>query len=288
MSSAVSNLANPTLDLPSSLSKLPPFPRVALRALNALSSEDLPAKAIEDVIASDVVFASSALHCANSALFALPSRVVTLRHAIVVLGRERLRCLILTTALQSFVKAPLRSKDFRSWWHHSLATALLSEAFAKVSREDCPEAYMAGLLHDVGRLGLILQLSRENWRAFLRSAEAPTRANMTILEIERDVFGIDHCAIGVRLLSEWGLPAELVEAARLHHETDFANSRTSSILVAGACEMSSAIGFEALKYPRRRPVADFAPLFPTGARPLLSSDPDKLRVAINEKIQTLA
>jgi putative nucleotidyltransferase with HDIG domain len=210
-----------------------------------------------------------------------------LRHAIVVLGSDRLRCLILTTALQSFSKAPLRSKDFRAWWHHSLATALLSEAFAKVSRQDCPEAYMSGLLHDVGRLALILQVSRDRWRSFVRSAEAPSRAGMSILDVERELFGVDHCTIGERLLREWGLPEELVDAARLHHSIDGACLTNPTLIVAAACEMSSALGFEALQYPRTRTIADLVPLLPAHARPLLATDPEKLRAAVKDKIMSL-
>jgi HD-like signal output (HDOD) protein len=276
-----------SLDLPLSLTEMPPFPRVALRALKALSAEDVPARALESLIRSDVVFASGVLHCANSALFGLTSRVLTLHHAIVVLGSDRLRCLILTTALRSFAKAPLRSKEFHAWWHHSLATALLSEALAKASVQNCPEAYMAGLLHDVGRLPFVLHLSRDGWRSFLRSAEAPSRAGKTILEVEAELFGIDHCAIGERLLVEWGMPNELIHAARLHHEPQSSAQTDSSLLVAAACKMASAAGFAAINYPCPESIDSLIPIMPAAARPMLATDPGRLRQAIDEKIHSL-
>lgn len=280
-------LVSPTIDLPVSLSKLPPFPRVALRVLKALSDEDTPIKAIEDLIASDVVFASSALHCANSALFGLSARVLTVRHAIVVLGRDRLRSLILTTALQSFAKAPLRSKEFRAWWRHSLATALLSEALAYASHLNCPEAYMAGLLHDVGRLALILQLSRENWRLFERTVEGQSSTGKSILEIEREIFSVDHCQLGERLLVEWGMPQELIHPARHHHDPAAAASSNPALYTAVSCEISSQLGFASFNYPRSIAVADLLPLLPDDTRPMLATDPEKLRDALETKIRSL-
>jgi HD-like signal output (HDOD) protein len=146
---------------------------------------------------------------------------------------------------------------------------------------------MAGLLHDVGRLAFVLHLSRDGWRAFLRSAEAPSRAGRTILEVESEIFGIDHCAIGERLLVEWGMPDELIHAARLHHEPQAPTHNGSSLLVAAACQMASAAGFAALNYPRPESIASLIPLMPADARPMLATDPVKLRQAIEEKIQSL-
>lgn len=275
------------IHLPASLSKLPPFPRIALRALKELSKDDLSVSKLQELLASDVVFASSALHCANSALFGLMSRVVTLHHAIVVLGRDRLRCLILTTALRSFSNAPLRSKDFRAWWHHSLATAILSEALASASGNDCPEAYMAGLLHDVGRLGMILQLSREQWRAFERMTGASSRAGRSILEMEREIFGTDHCAIGQRLLQDWGIPQELIQAAAVHHEPQAASGSRSALFVAASCAMASRAGFAALNYLRSGVLEELAPLMPVEARPMLAADPENLHAALELKIKSI-
>lgn len=280
-------LTETNIELPPSLVKLPPFPRVALQVLKALSHEGSSVQDIEKIIATDAVFASSCLHCANSALFALPQRVLTLRHAIVVLGRDKLRCIVLTTALQSFAKAPLGSKIFRDWWRHSLATALLSEALAKASNSDCPGAYMGGLLHDVGRLWLIVQVKRETWKSFVSMADAASRAGNSILELEREILGVDHCTLGQRMLAEWGIPEELIFAARHHHEPEMAVRREEAMFVAAACELASRVGFAALKYRRSHTLDDLTRLLPEETAPLLQSDPEKLREALEAKIQSL-
>ncbi|MBL8173757.1 MAG: HDOD domain-containing protein [Bryobacterales bacterium] len=285
---AMTQTFNSGIEVPATLGKLPPFPLVALQALKALSSESNSAHGIEKLIAADVVFASSTLHCANSALFHLPQRVLTLRHAIVVLGRERLRCIILTVALQSFARAPLGSKMFRQWWRHSLATAILSEALAKASDWDTSGAYMGGLLHDIGRLGLIVQFPRERWKQFVAMAEAPTRAGMGILEIEREILGMDHAALGAAMLREWGIPQELIVAARHHHEPEVAARHAPAMFVAAACEMASRLGFVALKYPRRTTMEELISCLPEETAALLASDEEKLREAVETKIQSLA
>ncbi|MBS1827901.1 MAG: HDOD domain-containing protein [Acidobacteria bacterium] len=275
------------IEFPPSLGKLPPFPAVALQALKALSNDAATAPQIERLISTDAVFASSTLHCANSALFALPKRVLTLRHAIVVLGRDRLRCIVLTSALRSFASAPLASKQFKDWWRHSLATAVLSEALAKASRSNCSGAYIAGLLHDVGRLGLIVRLTREQWRSFVGMAEAPRRAGMSIVEMEQEIFGLDHCELGARMTAEWGLPEELTFAARYHHDPEAAASDEAALFAAASCEITSQLGFAALKYPRLRTIADLTALMPEPAAPLIESDPEKLRDALETKLQSL-
>ncbi len=272
-------------ELPPSLRKLPPFPAVALKAMRVLARDDAETREIEEVVASDTVFAADLLCCANSALFGLAAQVKTLTHAIMIVGRDRLKGLILTTALRSFVKAPLRSSRYRAWWNHSLGTALLSEAFAAAGGFRCPEAYAAGLLHDIGSLGLLMGAPESKYREFQRSVE--NRFTPT-LAAERERWNTDHCELGGALLEEWGFPEDIVTAARRHRESVVWHGPVPLSFACLSCLLSESLGFEAVKRRRSWPVAVVPEDVPAKVRDLVPPDREPLRQALHERIQAIS
>jgi putative nucleotidyltransferase with HDIG domain len=255
--------------------------------MEALSNDEIETSAVEGILASDAVFTADILFCANSALFGLITPVTNLRRAIVHLGRDRLRNVVLTTALRSFAKAPLRSPYYRSWWRHSLATAVLSDALGAAASFRSPATYAAGLLHDIGRLGLLMIVSERDYRRYAQSA-ANGRQSHT--ECERAFFGRTHCEIGGQLLKEWKMPREIVDAAEGHHDAalpeDWERVETRS-LVRVACEMARLLDFEALKHSEGRTVQDVLESLPERLRLPLSGDSEALKTALNKRISSL-
>jgi HD-like signal output (HDOD) protein len=230
------------------LKELPPFPSAALKAMELLAKEDTPTKAIEDVIRMDAVFAGELLNFANSPLFGCVQRVAHLRHAMLLVGREKLRGLILTAALRTVLKgAPLDRDLFRTWWRHSLAAGLLSEGLAAACSVYCPQAYAAGLLHDIGRLGLMINVSLKDYLSFLKELEV---TDEPVLDVERTHFGLHHCDVAAYLGSGWQLPEDVLGVGRTHHDARTFALELSSF-VQEACRMASALGFAAV--PRRDP-----------------------------------
>ncbi|MFN0167596.1 MAG: HDOD domain-containing protein [Bryobacteraceae bacterium] len=272
-------------ELPPSLRKLPPLPSVALKAMRVLAREEADTREIEEVVSSDTVFAADLLCCANSALFGLPAQVKTLRHAIMIVGRERLKGLILTTALRSFVKAPLRSSRYRSWWNHSLGTAMLSEAFVVAGGFHCPEAYTAGLLHDIGSVGLLMGVPEGEYREFQRAVE--NRFSPTI-EAERERWNTDHCELGGMLLEEWGFPEEIVSAARRHRGQEVWHGAEPLSFTHLSCMLSESLGFEAVKRRRSWPVIAIPDDVPRQVRDLVAPDRESLRRALHKRVQAMS
>lgn len=258
------------------LKDLPPFPSAAVKAMELLAKEDATTRAIAEVVRMDAVFAAELLNFANSPLFGCTQRVVNLKHAMVLVGRERLRGLILTAALRTVLKgAPLDRELYRTWWRHSLATGLLSEGLAAACSVYCPQAYAAGLLHDMGRLGLMINVSQRDYLSFLRELEG---SEEPVQDLERRHFGLDHCEVAAYLERGWQLPEDLLGMGRSHHDPRSFEPELFGF-VQESCRLASGIGFEAVR--RAAPPQ----LDEVWSR--LGLDPETLRQALEVRILEL-
>jgi putative nucleotidyltransferase with HDIG domain len=231
------------IERPSFLTDLPPFPPVALRAMQVLSDEDSDSRKVIEVIAADPAFSSELLRSANSPAYGLAMEVRTLNHAISVVGRERLRSLTMTMALKSFLKAPFRGTLFQDSWKHSIATALLASGLADICRLKKEVAYTAGLLHDVGRAALLVS-RRKEYSAMIRTENL---ASDELLHNEQRKFRINHCQIGRLLIQDWGLPPDIAIAAAHHHDEPPHVIADTKDVVMLACRLASSLGFHAHK-----------------------------------------
>jgi HD-like signal output (HDOD) protein len=262
-----------TTTQPRTLKDLPPFPAAALKAMEILANEDTGVRQIADVVGMDAVFAAELLNFANSPLFGCTQRVMNLKHAMVLVGRERLRGLILTAALRGVLKgAPLDRQLFRTWWRHSLSCGLLSEGLAAACSVYCPQAYAAGLLHDMGRLGLMINVSQKDYLLFLQEL---LHSDEPVLALERKHFGLNHCEVAEYLEQGWQLPDDLLGMGRSHHEPGPFEKDLSGF-VRESCKLASSIGFEAV------PRATFLQVDGVWAR--LGLNPETMRQALEVRI----
>src|SRR5262249_9358500 len=134
------------------------------------------------------------------------------------------------------------ARVMRACWQHSLASALLAEQLAEMYGVAPAQAYTAGLMHDVGRLGLLMIDGR-------RYAAALDRHHSNVsecLEAERTLFYIDHCQAGLWLTQKWGLPPEFSRVAGCHHEILPGRPRDLASLACAACLLADAMGYAAV------------------------------------------
>ena len=268
---------------PRSLRDLPPFPPVALQVLRQLSSQDVETSEIVGTLANDPVFSGEVLRMANSSLFGLARQVRTLRLAVVVLGRDRLRGVTMAVALRSYVTAPKKFPHFADWWQHSLATALLTDGLAAAWATARDFAYTAGLVHSIGRLGLMTLYPK----AYLRLAEAEEATPGEILELERSIFGVDHCEAGRLMMEKWGLPRELIGPAEHHHDEPLEDEESLVSQVRLGCRLASGLGFACLPHPCELTIEDVLNQLPPAVRREWTMDPEKLREAVRSRIDPL-
>jgi len=225
--------------LPKVISSLPPFPAVAIRALRMASTGDERLRELHDLICTDAVFSAEILKFANSPLYGISSEIKNTLQASILLGYERIRGLVLTIGMRTYVSPAQDAPALRACWRHSLACALIAEEFASVSTIDKDSAYTGGVVHDIGRLALIATHHKQYQEIFTEAEHNP----LDLMQRERDVFGIDHCQAGHALISAWNLPAELLDVTSRHHQRSSDGTFDLLAVVSAACEMADALGF---------------------------------------------
>ncbi|HXX44705.1 MAG TPA: HDOD domain-containing protein [Candidatus Acidoferrales bacterium] len=197
---------------------LPPFRQPALELTKALSGESPDLKKAAKLISADPTLSSQVLRMCNSPLLGLHSRVISIDHAATLLGPERLRSLALTTSVADFAGKALPDSQMIAFWQHSLMTAMLSQLLAKRWKYFAEyQAYIAGLLHDIGQVPEWILLSE----AAGEPGELP--ANWTDNPpVEQEYFGIDHCKLGGIMARSWDLMPSFLDVLENHHTPELA------------------------------------------------------------------
>lgn len=268
---------------PWALRDLPPFPAVATRVLQLLARQDVPLHEAISLIRTDAAFSAGILRAANSALFGLKSRVETVRHAVVLLGADRVRALTLTVALGSYLRAALRIEALRRCWRHSVACSLISEELAALCSLSEDRTFTAGLLHDLGRLALLVAYPMQYANVVLVSEENA----FDLLQTERDLFDIDHCEAGRWLVREWHLPQEYGEIAARHHQ-DLLPSRLDLLeVVSLGCRLADMLGYHVIKPNRLCTLDEVRAALPDAAQARFDLQPEALRARIGSVVDSL-
>jgi HD-like signal output (HDOD) protein len=219
------------------LSTLPSFHPAALKLLNIASDSDTAIDDFEAIFKIDPALTADLLLVANSPLFGTRASIGSIRHALTHLGLERVRSLATTIALSFFVRNQPRASFVRNIWAHSIATATVAEVLGRLYR--LPELYTAGLVHDLGRLGLLLTIGEtyEEWA--LTKVPGMEESNQS----EKECFGMNHCEAASHVAENWGFPAVLQKSMIGHHDPDIGPPGAPVPLVQLACRMATAIGF---------------------------------------------
>jgi putative nucleotidyltransferase with HDIG domain len=232
----------PVIQARDGLCQLPVFRPVALKMLNLLANEETEVRGITGLLRSDPALSAEVLAVANSAFYGAPHYIDNLARAILVLGFERTRSLTLTVAMRCFIRHPANAQIMQGCWQHSMASALLAEELASLYEIARDRAYTAGLIHDVGRLGLLTAYGERYAPLFA------TRHNNVAecLESERRLFEMDHCQAGLLLTQRWGFPSEYSRVAGCHHGEMPAAKQDLVSLTHTACLLADALGFSAV------------------------------------------
>jgi HD-like signal output (HDOD) protein len=221
------------------LARIPAFPPIVLRLLDLLAREDVEIRELVALISSDPAFSVQILQVANSPLFGFRSKIDSLQSALVVLGLRRIRSLCMTVATSNHMKGVLHIEELARCWRHMLACALLTEELAHSCSAFEDRAYTAGLLHDVGRLGLLLAYPNE-YAELLRHAE---RNALELLDLEHQELGMNHCEAGRVLAEHWNLPPDFQIVAARHHDPQSNATVDLLTLVHLGCRLADSLGF---------------------------------------------
>jgi len=170
---------------------------------------------IADVISKDPSLSARLLKIVNSAFYSFPSRIDTITRAVMIVGSKQLSALALGTSVISiFQDVPSDLVDMKSFWEHSLSCGIGARILASYKYiPNTERLFVAGLLHDIGRLILYKHLPQESKRILLKTKET----KCLLCSAEREILGQDHTAMGGILLRKWKLPVILEHAVEYHH-----------------------------------------------------------------------
>ena len=209
-------------DLLALIPRLPVYPAAAVRALATLAKPDVHLSELEQISKADQVLAGQLLQAANSSFFSPRYPLKTVRDAISYIGLDQARSILSTAALRPLFDAP----KLKKLWVHSIETAQVAERIAELSTKISPrEAFLAGLVHDVGRLAISLLPP-----AASEAYERLTAKGCEVTIAELVLFGFDHAEVGAEVLRIWKFPPELVTAVRNHHNPDHVTSDLAALL----------------------------------------------------------
>ena len=202
--------SNLTLDrLVDRCGQLYSLPAVAMRVLELTESPAVDVRAIKECIENDPALTCKVLRVVNSSLFGLSREVTDLNQAIALLGINPLKLLVLGFSLPNELFVGINGDMLRRYWHHTLIKAVAAREISQtILGMPGDEAFIAGLLQDLGALVLLQELG-ENFARFFDAALA---RSTDIGETERATLEFDHATLSARLLARWKLPRALVTA----------------------------------------------------------------------------
>lgn len=198
------------------LGELPSAPVVLSKALKLTSDLDSNINDISKNIAADQSLAARVIRLSNSPLFGRAREIASLHEAIIVLGFDQVKSIIITASTAQMFQSGSHTKIAKVLWEHSLATAFGARLIVQKCVElDKEEAYLCGLLHDIGKLVMLKKIP-EVYESIIATVKSTCRP---FLEVEGRVLGFNHVQVCRELLSKWGFPTKLITQISAHHST---------------------------------------------------------------------
>jgi putative nucleotidyltransferase with HDIG domain len=249
---------------------LPVLPEVAAEVLASTGREDCDLRALAELVKRDQAMATHFLRVANSPMYLPKTKIVSLQQALARLGMSAVReiALLISVKTRTF-QVRGYERQLKEQFRHSLGTALFAQEIARLRRLNVEEAFLSGLLHDVGRpvlLQAIVDLHKE-----LRAPENTAAVEAAARQ--------HHAPVGSALILKWSLPASLADTIRFHHTPELATSDPRGAMTAALADeishhvLDAGAGDEAALRSHR--ALDVLNLYP--------EDVDKL-LAMREKI----
>lgn len=204
------------------IESFPALPATVVEVMAVTANSESSANDLMQVILPDQTMCSAILKVANSALFGIPKEVSTIERAVVLLGYEEIRNIVIGKAI--FTSMPKLNKEFRGtvslFWEHAFTCGLAAKIIGNDLGISPSELFLAGLIHDIGKVAMLM--SFPNDYPILRQLSHPDHLNYETEE--KNKFSISHDRVGLKLAERWLLPEQLVMAIGYHHSPQDAPS----------------------------------------------------------------
>ena len=229
---------------------LPALPSIVLDLISSFGREDVDVTTLADKMSRDQALAAKTLRLANSSFYGMPAKVKTVKQAIVVLGFDSARALaVASSVIETFGNSGSMHIDVAGFWRHSIAAALCAKTLARHAGLDQDYAFLAGLLHDIGRLVLASSFPEQ----YAQVQDYCRHNDVLRSEAELHVLGVDHQRAGKMLAEAWKFPPLIQRAIGEHHLPAHADLGNLPGIVHAANAMVHALdlgGDEHIAVPR--------------------------------------
>ncbi|MBD3222023.1 HDOD domain-containing protein [bacterium] len=232
------------------IKNLPPLPLVAHKLLTLMKQDDCSANDVTKILCSDQTLAGKVLKLANSSFYGMSGQVGSVSRAVVILGFSAIRSMALGLGMAQAIQTASHGLDLAYFWRHALFTAGAARTVAvETGGVDPEEVFVAGLVHDLGRL--VLEMVTPGLRTHMASVSSDK-----LLQTETELAGMSHTKAGQQVMRHWKLPEGLVQMARFHHhETSFRSDHTGLIAYVQLGELMA----RSLGHSEEPPALDPAP-----------------------------
>lgn len=231
----------------SNIGSLPSVPHIITEVSALLDSDRTSAADLCKVISKDQAIVAKILAVANSPLYGLPRRVSTIEFAVVIIGFEHMRNILVALSLvEAFKSRSTSTWDHQAYWMHSLLTATAAKRIADDLRyPKSGEVFTAGLLHDLG-LVVLQRYMKNDFETILNNVESQ---QMRHLNAEEQVLNYTHQDIAEYLLERWNFPPYIIEAVLFHHKPSLAeNGKVLASLIHLADYMTQRLEIAAFNW----------------------------------------
>ena len=202
------------------IDRLVSLPEVSIKINHMLMQGDYSSSSLAEIIAHDSDISVRLLRLVNSSFYGLPSKIDTISRAVTVAGANEVRNLVMaTTVMRTFTGIPGELVNMEEFWRHAVTTGVLAQGIA----ERCPtlhsdRLFVAGMLHDLGRLVIYLTLPDKAKEILYITAGD----EWILAETEKEILGFSHTDVGAALFNAWSLPESFQSIARYHHQPHLA------------------------------------------------------------------
>jgi putative nucleotidyltransferase with HDIG domain len=221
---------------------IPPFPKVAMQVMKMLEDPKVMPKEMAEVIQYDSAITANLLKTCNAAYFGLARKVSSLDEALVLMGQNTLREVLIASTSARFYKGAagdgyqLEQGDL---WKHSVATAIMAKSISRHFHEVAPgTAFTAGLLHDIGKRFLSSFVAHD----FQKIMDRTYIDGLSFMAAEHEILGMDHAELGSLILRKWDFAEDMIQAVKLHHDPQALAKEPLTALVAMANTLVISIG----------------------------------------------
>jgi len=206
-------MANPMLDVPITLST------TVSKVLEICNSPDTSSNDLNRVISLDPVLTGRVLKLINSAYYSLANRATSLTWAIVMLGLNTVKNLALSTSVLESIggEESFQTLSMDNFWMHSICVGVTAKSIAAIKRvpiRDREEYFVAGLLHDLGKIPLNNRFPEE----YVHAMERAELKQVPLYQAENSIFEVDHCMVGGMIAKKWRLSKTIADSLRHHHK----------------------------------------------------------------------